>query len=133
MKTIGFNSEMDKTIVHDKYLAESFDFDTSILTEDDKICILEYLKKNTMVFSMTLALFDEGKFISPYMIFTDGKWLWPSHFEHFVKKNEFKNLSLDFFIDIKKREFKILPLSLPEKSKAVRFIELNLLNIKRRK
>ena len=123
---------MDKRIVKDEFLSETSSISSVYVHQEEKDRLLKYLNDGERILSLTLALFEEGDYIGPYVLFTDGEWVWPSHFIYFLERNDFKDLGIDFFESLKLKNFVMKPLSSEDKQKVSVFVEQELLNVKTR-
>lgn len=130
MKTIGFTNKRDEVIIRNKYLDMPLLLNGNTLDEVEKKNVIKYLNGHESVFSITWALFDGEKYIGPYMIFTDGEWLWPSHFSYYLFKNNFHHFNEDFLNHLRTKKFEINSLTEIKKKEATVFIERELLNTK---
>ena len=78
-----------------------------------------------MILSKTLALFDNAKYIGPYMIFSDGEWLWPSYFAYYVNKE--KQINTDFLNYLRFREYSIPAFTDVDRRRVRTFLEIEML------
>jgi hypothetical protein len=88
MKLIGFKEKYDSTLLLSKSAKISEDKPQTLLSDNEIGLISGYLENSEMIFSKTYALYDNEQFIGPYMIFSDGNWIWPSYFSHFLKSDK---------------------------------------------
>jgi hypothetical protein len=127
MKMIGFRMEYDKALMNSRYIFETSDKDASFITKAEKDMLVEYLEKSDIVFSKTLALFDGENYIAPYMIFSDGEWIWPSYFSYNVARQDYINSSFLFHVQI--RNYKPLALTEEQRREAIFFLEKEMLKV----
>jgi hypothetical protein len=60
--------------------------------------INSYLRQGTVVIPFLHSVFDaEGNFIGPLIIYTDGKWIWPSYLSYYLLRG-YRSLLSDLFI-----------------------------------
>ncbi|MGN6493387.1 MAG: hypothetical protein ACTHLE_15405 [Agriterribacter sp.] len=85
MKLIGFKNQYD-TIFTNSLPQSCKNFIEIDKKEVDTI--VYYLDNSTLILSKTWGLFDDDRYIGPYMLLSDGEWLWPSYYSFFVKKTE---------------------------------------------
>lgn len=129
IKTIGFVKEQDGNLVLSEYVDDYMNFDASVLDKVERQKIINYLNEGAMVFSTPLALFDGDTYIAPYMLFSDGDWIWTSHFAYYLDKLNFSQMTNEFLNHIRVKEYKIFPLSREQKTNIDIFIGLKLLNL----
>ena len=127
MNTVGFCNKWDEGIIYEKYFQLP---DHKIeVTKAQREKIIEYLKQGERIFSITLSLFDEDdSFIAPYIVYTDGEWLWPSHLIDFIEKNSTQYLKMEFLEYLTKKDFKFST-KIISKEDVVRFFQENLMNL----
>lgn len=129
MKAVGFTNEYDVGIIKPEffdYLGE--DRIKINIDKPEELLIYKYVRESEKVFSMTLALFDKDVYIGPYIILTDGEWIWPSHYEYNLRKNNFSNINSDFLQHMRRVGFNTTTLSIDQKKKAKTFLESKMLN-----
>jgi hypothetical protein len=129
MQTIGFIEEKDSKIIREEFILDKTRSANLQIEGLEKKKIIEYLEHSNSIFAITLGLFDGATYIGPYMILTDGIWIWPSHFSYYLLKNDFLNINSDFYFYLKNKKFKSSKLSENEIKKAKFFLEKELLNI----
>lgn len=128
MKTIGFIKEIDKKIVKENYWDINVLSSKSLITDvAERNEIIQYLNGAEMIFSVTLALFDGEKYIGPYMIFSDGEWIWPNYFSYNLTNQEYINS--DFLSHVRQKNYNITSLTKEQKREATFFLEKEMLNI----
>ena len=127
MKTIGFVKERDNKIIKREYLDNQANLNFSITNKIEKEKVVDYLINSEKVFSITLSLFDDEKYIGPYTIYSDGEWLWPSHFPYFLEKNDFINN--DFLNHVRNKNYETFFLTQQRRQEVVSFLEKTLLNV----
>lgn len=83
MKAIGFFKNHNPDIL----CAGDIVFNPQVNSRDTLDGVIAYLQKGTIITAFTLSLFDtDGEFIGPYMIFSDGEWIWPSYYSFYLRK-----------------------------------------------
>ncbi|MBI1184786.1 hypothetical protein GC194_10965 [bacterium] len=122
MKTIGFRKEHDARIIIDEYI-DKVSAGSVIIDDNERVKIIKYLEKGVMIFSMTLWLTDGATNIGPYIIYTDGVWIWPSHFVYYIRKGDYGNLNQDFVSYMREVDY------IPQKE-AKMFLFSNMLKLK---
>lgn len=128
MRTIGFRKENDANVVKEKYYDDiNLSSGQLINGEQEKNKIIEYLTKSDYIFAITLALYDKEYYIGPYMIFSDGEWLWPSYFSYNLIKQEY--LNEDFLNHLRQKNYTTKSLTEKQKKEATVFLEREILNI----
>lgn len=127
MRTIGFRKEKDAKVVKEKYY-EDINLSSAQLIngEQEKNKIIEYLNKSDHIFAITLALYDKEYYIGPYMIFSDGVWLWPSYFAYYLTAQAY--LNEDFLNHLRQKDYTAAPLNENQKKEATCFLEKEVLN-----
>ncbi len=120
MKMIGFREEYDKILVNSKCNFNWSD-KTSPLTDIEIKMLTLYFKQSYIVASKTWALFDNENYLGPYMIYSDGEWIWPSYFLYYLDKE--RSIYSDFIEHIKNKNFIFTPLTLVQKKEATVFFE----------
>ncbi|MFT3822672.1 MAG: hypothetical protein QM731_02085 [Chitinophagaceae bacterium] len=130
MQIVGFTKEKDKNIVKAKYLEDISLLNKGYIKEFEKEQVINYIEKGKSIYFLTLSLLDGDKYIGPYMILSDGVWLWPSHFSHYLKKLNFSNLDFRFLEYIRNTNYETTPLTQSEVKAVTVFLETELLNIK---
>jgi len=127
MKTIGFIKEMDKGKIREEYWSVE-DSNYSAIDETEKEKILEYLTKAHFVGSIMCDMFDGETDLGSYVIYSDGEWMWPSHFPYFLNKKN--TIDTSFLQHIRNNNY-TPPLLTKEKEKEVgTFYEVYLLDVK---
>lgn len=64
--------------------------------------INSYLQNGTVVIPFLHSVFDaEGNLIGPLIIYTDGKWIWPSYLSYYLLKGYRSLLSNLFIADMR--------------------------------
>jgi hypothetical protein len=124
---IGFRKEHDKKLGISKYNYELSNLDSVPLSEPEIGMLISYLEQSDMIFSKTLAIFDEDNYIDPYMIFSDGEWMWPSYLKYYLTKQ--KGINSEFLFHVKGRGYVTDPLTKQQKREATIFIEKEMLGI----
>ncbi|MBL7706323.1 MAG: hypothetical protein JNM21_12330 [Taibaiella sp.] len=125
MNFTGLRYEYDRHLIHSKFFLKDVRLRT--LSSSEEGAVQEYLNKASIVFSKTLALYDGDTFIAPYMLLSDGEWVWPSYLSYFISKE--KQISETFFDYIKKNNFVISPISQDVYAEIRYFIEKEMLGI----
>lgn len=125
MNFTGLRYEYDRLLIHSKFFLKDVKLRT--LSPSEEGDVQEYLNKASIVFSKTLALYDGDTFIAPYMLFSDGEWVWPSYLSYFISKE--KQISETFFDYIKKNDFVISPISQDVNAEIRYYIEKEMLGI----
>lgn len=96
MKFIGFLKQHTPEVLCAKRLDEMLNMGK--IDKDIFNIIVDYLDQGTMVFKFLLGLFDnDGEYIGPYIIYSDGEWVWPSYFRFYIEK--YKVFPSSDFID----------------------------------
>lgn len=91
---------------------------------------ITYLENGIIVIPFTLWLTDiDGENIGPYIIYTDGYWMWPSYYSFYLKKYPNIYIPNEFIIYIQKNQNSTLKLSVDEKSYA-EYLTIDLLKIR---
>jgi len=68
--------------------------------------IIDYLQNAKCLISKTLFFFDtENNPIGSYIIYTDGKWLWPSYYVYYMKMKSRILIPNDFIKNIESNNF----------------------------
>ncbi len=129
MKIAGFSALHDRTIIEEEYCCTDGDTFVNTLTSEEILRIVNYLQSGTMVFSMTLALFDKENYIGPYCIYTDGEWLWPSHLAYYLGRGKLVNLSIDFRDHVLGRQALVAQVSTEARQQTSIFVEQHLLKL----
>jgi hypothetical protein len=127
MKTIGFNKEHDVDVIQEEFLSNRKEFNSILINEPEKQRIFDYLNNVERVFGITFALYDNENYIGSYMLFSDGEWIWTSHFAYYLKKLNFSIMTNEFLNHLRENEYKISPLSNEQKTYIDIFIHLKLL------
>lgn len=122
MKLIGFRKEFNDDVLVAAQESQMND-DASLISIKPEMAgtIVEYLDKSRMIIGLTLVLYDEGEFIGPKSIHSDGEWIWPSYFSYFV--NNHLKIDQDFLGHLQKRRFATHALSEQELSEAFALIK----------
>jgi len=126
MKIIGFSKVHDKVLSLSKFLFKTNDRASCFLRKEEHQLLIQYLIKSDMIFSKTLAIFDGINYIAPYMIFSDGEWIWPSYYSYNLIKEDFINS--DFLSHVKQKSFIITPLTGEQKKELTIFLEKEMLS-----
>lgn len=129
MKLIGLRKEIDKTLENYRYENSPGLKIISEISEEEKKLLLNYLNNGKVVFTKTLAVCDGDHYINPYMLHSDGEWIWPSYFSFYLSKEDFANLDKVFLASLRTKEFKIVSLSEEQIREVTTFIEKKLLGI----
>jgi hypothetical protein len=124
---IGFREEYDKLLSHSQYFCKTIDTEFSLLAQEEQDMVMQYLEKSDMILSKTLALFDGKNYIGPYMIFSDGEWIWPSYFLYNLTKRG--HINSDFLSHVRQRNYSVMPLTKEQKREVTIFLEKKMLNI----
>ncbi len=105
MKLVGILKEYEPGLIKvGKSLTEFHKGPKASVNNLDKI--IYYLDSNQSIISFLHNIFVNGKPIGSLIIYTDGKWIWPSYLKYFLKEGYFSLLPDDFIGHIKKNEFK---------------------------
>lgn len=86
MKVIGFLKNYNPELHCSRDLTDLF---ASTVVEDQKqSVVIEYLNNNgSPIVSFISDIYtDQGELIGPYIIYSDGKWIWPSYYSFYLKK-----------------------------------------------
>ena len=121
---VGFTRARDKGIVREEYLTEIASKEI-LLPINKEHKVYSYLNEAQCISSITLALFDKEKYIGPYRLLSDGKWIWPSHYVYSVMKTN--KIDEHFLKDIKQNEYKAPKLSFAQLKEITTFVELKLM------
>lgn len=124
---IGFSEVHDKVLSLSKFLCKTNDRTSCFLTKEEHQLLIQYLEKSDMIFSKTLAIFDGTKYIGPYMIFSDGEWIWPSYYPYNLIKEDF--IDSDFLSHVKQKSFIITHLTDEQKKELTIFLEKEMLRV----
>lgn len=124
---IGFQKKYDEKLASSNLNYEVKDRLSLLISESEKEKLILYLKGSNMVFSKTLALFDGVNYIAPYMIFSDGEWIWPSYFSYYLGKDDL--ISKDFLFHIRERKYNVTVLTPEQKKEVTTFIERKMLGM----
>jgi len=128
MNVVGFTIEKDRGIVKAGYLDAPFRRIDEPLSEEEQNKIIHYIENGEYIFGLTLALADGDRFIGPYVIRSDGKWVWPSHFSYYLMKNGFNQLDADFLEHMRAENYAVRSLSEAERRACAYFMEGELIN-----
>lgn len=131
MKTVGFRSDRDAKIIIDKYIDSASAANELKLDELYKEKLITYLTNGISIFSITLWMYDGDNSIGPYMIYTDGVWIWPSHLAYYIERDDYRYLKADFLNFIEDNDFKISDVPDGVRKQATQFLE-GILNVKKR-
>ena len=124
---IGFKKEYEKVLINSNYIYEKNNNSFSFVTDEEMGMVIQFLEESDMIFSKTLAVFDGENYIGPYMIFSDGEWIWPSYFLYYLAKQ--KRVNSDFLFHVRQKEYTITRLTDEQRNKATSFLEKEMLNI----
>jgi hypothetical protein len=81
--------------------------------------ILKYLESGIYIYGMTLAIQDsDGKYISPYIVYSDGEWMWPAYFSYYIKSGNVKTIPTEFLVHIRQNNFEVPKISLAKEQEA---------------
>ena len=129
MKTIGFIKDIDGRVVPKEFLENGERPNDLSIDEVERKRILDYLNNSERVYRVTWGLFDDENYIGPYMMVSDGEWIWTGHFGYYLKKLNFSMMTSEFLNHIREREYKISPLSKKQRGYIKIFIYLKLLQM----
>jgi len=131
METVGFRGDRDAKIIIDKYI-DSFNATSELkLDKFYKEKLIAYLANGTSIFSITLWMYDGDNSIGPYMIYTDGVWIWPSHLAYYIEQGDYRYLKTEFLNFIEHNDFKVADVPDEIRKQATQFLE-GILNVKKR-
>ena len=126
MKMIGFRERFERVLMRSEYFYASDPANALPISTEERQAVINYLESSDRVFSMTLAQFDGEYYIGPYMLFSDGEWIWPSYFSYFISKGE--PIDRSFLQHLRERNFSSKSLTAEERKKVVTLIEIEMMN-----
>lgn len=126
MNFIGLRYKYDQVLTNSIFFLKN-ENERNLSDIEEKL-VQEYFKNAKLFFSKTLALYDDETYIAPYMLFSDGEWIWPSYLPYFVNKE--KAISEPFFAHMQKNDFQILPLSKDKIFEITSLVEKEFINFK---
>lgn len=129
MQIVGFRRKYDAGLIREEYLQEPDINSLALINQDEFEKITKYLKTSEIVFSLTLALFDDETYLGPYLVHSDGEWIWPSHLINLIGSENYLRLDHKFLAHIREKKYEITPLSQAEKLRSKLFVETNLLSL----
>lgn len=129
IRTIGFTDRYDRKIIVPQLIDCSEENGQVFLGEPERILLLEYLRNCPHVFSITLGLFDGSEYIGPYVLYSDGEWIWPSHMVSSIERGKLNSINKTFMDHVQKLGFHVPQLTVQQLAHVKKFIETNLLNI----
>jgi hypothetical protein len=132
MNTVGFREDRDAKIISAEYIDSLVSSNKIKLDDLYKSKLLEYLSHGTRVFSITLWMYDNEDSIGPYVIYTDGVWLWPSHLVYYIERGDYRYLKSSFLEFLESKNYLVEGISIVTKQHAIQFLE-GILNIRKRK
>jgi hypothetical protein len=119
MKLVGFRKEYDKRLWEK---SRQHRYETiQLSSKKDQTAILDYLNKAELVFTKTLSIYDGNIFIGPYVIHSDGEWVWPKYLGYFVEKE--KVLDEEFYQYLLSKQYCMTELPLKRKREIISFLE----------
>jgi len=70
--------------------------------------ILEFLANGHPLIKLISPIYDiDGSLIGPVIIYTDGEWIWPSYYIHYLRKYKF-NIPLELALSIRQPVEKVI-------------------------
>lgn len=127
MNLIGFTKEYDRLLSSSKYVYVSKNISILTLNESENKMLEVYLMNSNIILTKTLAMFEDGIYIGPYMIFSDGLWMWPSYFHYNLIKEGFINS--DFISYLKEKKFALTALTTEQIKATTYFLEREMLGL----
>jgi hypothetical protein len=127
MNLIGFTKKYDRLLSSSKYVYVSKDISILTLSASENEMLEMYLMNSNIILSKTLAIYEDGIYIGPYMIFSDGLWMWPSYFQYNLIKEGFINS--DFISYLKEKKFALTSLTTEQIKDATYFLEREMLGL----
>lgn len=124
---IGFKQEYDKDLSGSKHLYYIDKNDVVIISDDEKEKVIRYLRHSDLIISKTFALFDGTNYIGPYMIFSDGEWIWPNYLYYFIQKE--KHIAKEFLNYIKEKNYLATNLAKQKRKEVTIFLEKEMLGM----
>ena len=122
MKMVGFLAKHEGKILGVAIGYNHRDEPQNRITEETKSSVLKYLAAGKYIFGMTLAIEDEnGKYISPYIVYGDGEWLWPAYLAYYIGSGSVVDLPVGFLEHIKKNNFEFPEITIGQEETAKKF------------
>jgi hypothetical protein len=119
MKLVGFVAKHEKKILGTTIDYNSNDEPKKRITGEIKSSVLKYLAAGKYIFGVTLAIQDEnGKYISPYIVYSDGEWLWPAYLPYYIESGNRVNLPVEFLQHVKRNNFEFPELTMSQEEEA---------------
>ena len=125
MQAIGFFEKHDTPIKADKYDDLSGVL-LNNLSNDEKELLAYYLKNCTILMAFIREIFDGNIYIAPYIIYSDGEWIWPSHYFYYLNKGAML-LNTDFLNYLRSIHFQSKKLLPSEKLEVDKYIAFEML------
>jgi hypothetical protein len=95
-------------------------------TLDNLENIVNYLENGVLLIAFLHWVTDvENNPIAPMIIYTDGKWLWPSYLVHYLKEGYHSLLPDEFIEDMNHHTFNCANITQLEKEEVEQFYILN--------
>ena len=120
MKFVGFISEHESSVIKVGDQLNELLRNKAVRCRD-KERILHYLQNNTLLIAFLHNIFDDSSSIGPYIIYTDGKWIWPNYLSYYLKKFAYFHLPNEFIEDMVARNYIPPILSQQEKNEVEKF------------
>ncbi len=130
MKCIGFLDIHDADIKCSKSIDELILFSKDYKnTREDTLNSIAYLEGGIPLIKFISPIYFNDEHVEPYIIYSDGTWIWPSYYIHYLKKLPNVLINDRFIEHIKLNQFQVPTLSTTERH-YLEYILTKLLNIK---
>jgi hypothetical protein len=132
MKMVGFLAKHEKKILSTAIEYSNTDMTQNGISVEFVNGLLKYLAAGKYIFGMPLAIEDEnGKYISSYIVYGDGEWLWPAYLSYYLKSGSPVDLPAEFLKHVKENNFEFPEVTAMQEQKAKYFF-MTLLTIPNR-
>ena len=104
MKFLGYIKRYDSNLRFAKSLNSYRG--ANVINREDLESILEYLKNGELLWTwMEYWVDEEDKSIGGATYFTDGEWVWPLYFIHYLEKYKDLKIANEFIDHVRARSF----------------------------
>jgi hypothetical protein len=126
MNLIGFKDigEFDCFFLKSKHVFEEKEEDFIIISDDERKKIEVYLLNSTVIFTALSIITLSEKDYVPYILRSDGAWIWSCYFWYYLQKD--RKINVHFLNHIRSQAYTPVLLIDEEKNKVSRFIEIEL-------